>query len=482
MNNYELLINELRKLPTETAWVEFKSNNYNPEMIGKDISALANAAAFHEKNCAYMVWGIDDCTHQIIGTTFKPDISKKGNEELENWLRHQLSDNADFEFISLNIENKSVVLLIIYRAANRTVMFEKTDYIRIGSYTKRLNEYQTVKTTLWDKLRNTHFELLAAHSDLTISTVLNLLNVDVYFENKNVPKPTTEEAVAHYLLEERIIIRQDNGLYAITNLGALLFAKRIEEFPNIARKAIRVVQYQGLNKYEILKEYLGNKGYAVGFEGLLTFISALLPTKESINGAIRKTEVAYPFIAIREAVANALIHQDLTVTGTGPTIEIFDNRIEITNPGIPLIDIQRIIDNPPRSRNERLANLMRRMGMCEELGSGWDKIAISCEVEQLPAPRIDLYLENTKVTLFRYIPFSSLSMEDKLRSCYFHACLKYLEGSQMTNSSLRNRFGLDAKASAAISRLIKDAVSANLIKPFDPETAPRYMKYIPIWA
>ena len=141
----------------------------------------------------------------------------------------------------------------------------------------------------------------------------------------------------------------------------------------------------------MLKEDIGGKGYVVGFEGLMKYLQALIPTEEVISGAIREQKTAYPILAIREAVANALIHQDFSITGTGPVVEVFQNRIEITNPGTPLVEVARIIDNPPRSRNEKLAALMRRLRMCEELGTGWDKITISCELQQLPAPRIQLF-------------------------------------------------------------------------------------------
>lgn len=187
-------------------------------------------------------------------------------------------------------------------------------------------------------------------------------------------------------------------------------------------------------------------------------------------------------LAIREIIANALIHQDFFITGTGPTIEIFSNRIEITNPGLPLVDIKRIIDNPPKSRNEKLASLMRKFGLCEELGRGWDRIILSCELNHLPTPRIDVYEENTRITIFSEIPFANISSEDKLNACYFHACIKFVQSEQMTNSSLRERFGLSSTSSASISRLIKEAVRRELIKPFDTNTSHKYMKYIPIWA
>ncbi|GHV40593.1 transcriptional regulator [Synergistales bacterium] len=482
MDNLTLLVRELLKHPTETLWLEFKHNNDDPKMIGEDISALANAAALCEKSCAYMIWGIENGTHAIVGTTFDYRVAKKGNEEIQTWLRKLLSSNANFEFAMTSIDGKPIVVLTIYKAVDKTVMFEKIDFIRIGSYTKKLNDFPQVKTQLWDKLRNAHFETLSAKFDLTSENVLKFLDYSTYFDIKNEALPSSHEGILHYLIEEAIISRQDNGLYSITNLGAVLFAKKLDDFPSVARKALRIVQYKGKDRLDMLKEDVGKKGYAYGFEGLLKYIEALLPASEVIEGAVRKTISAYPMIAIRESVANALIHQDFSISGTGPVIELFNNRIEITNPGVPLIDVQRIIDNPPKSRNERLASLMRRLKMCEELGTGWDKIVISCEAYQLPAPKIDLYEENTKVSLFVNIPYSDISLEDRMRACYQHACLKQIQGEQANNTSLRERFGLEATAMSSISRLIRDSVNAGFIKPYDPNTAPRHMKYVPFWA
>ena len=232
----------------------------------------------------------------------------------------------------------------------------------------------------------------------------------------------------------------------------------------------------------MVKEEIIEKGYVVGFESLMKYVEALIPTKEVIIGAKREKKSAYPMLAIRESVANALIHQDFAVTGAGPIVEIFDSRIEVTNPGLPLVDIRRIIDNPPKSRNEKLAALMRRLGMCEELGTGWDKIAISCELLQLPAPKINLYSDSTKVSLFSEKTYSNISPEDRMWACYLHACIKHVQGEYLTNSSLRERFGLKSSSSGSISRLIRDTVEMGLIKPLEPDTAPRYMKYLPIWA
>ena len=486
MENLERLVNHLRSLPSETDWFEFKHNNYDSDMIGQDISALANGAAYAEKTCAYMIWGIDDETHKVVGTEHDQYTLKVGNQEIESWLRNLVSKNAEFEFHSTTMKDdemndKRIVVLKIYKATSQTVTFKKVDYIRVGSYTKKLSDYPQIRAQLWDKIRGNRFEEQFAKQDLTANEALQLLDYAAYFDIKEEPIPTDLKSILHYMTEESIIVEQDNGMYAVSNLGAILFAKKLSSFPRLERKSVRVVQYQDKSRLNMLKEYVGSEGYAIGLNGLLSFIEALLPSQEVIKGAMRETKTAYPPIALREAVANALIHQDFSITGTGVVIEIFSNRIEITNPGISLVDVDRIIDNPPKSRNEKLAALMRRLRMCEELGTGWDKIIISCEIQQLPAPHIDTYEENTKVTLFSKVDFFDLSPDDKLRACYMHACIKYIQGEFLTNRSLRERFGLEDKSSASISRLIKDACEKDLIKKLE-DTAPRHTKYVPAWA
>lgn len=481
MENLELLVDELRKYDSENYWLEFKHNNYDPDMIGQDISALSNGAAYAEKNCAYMIWGIDDKTHEIVGTKYDQYTLKVGNQEIESWLRNLLSKNVEFEFKTIFMNNKKVVVLIIYKATNQTATFKKVDYIKVGSYTKKLNEYPQMQAQLWDRLRNVRFEENYAKQDLSLEEAVQLIDFSIYFDIKKEPIPTNIDTLVHYMLEEAVLLKQDNGKYAITNLGAILFAKRLSDFPRLERKAVRIVQYEGNNKLNMMREDISYNGYAVGFEILLKYIEALLPSQEVIEGALRERRLAYPVIALREAIANALIHQDFSITGTGVVVEIFKDRIEITNPGIPLVDIARIIDNPAKSRNEKLASFMRKLRMCEELGTGWDKIILSCEMQQLPAPRINIYEENTKVTLFTKIDFFDLSQRDKLWACYMHACIKYIQNEFLTNSSLRERFGLEEKSSASISRLVKEACEQKYIKKLE-ETAPRHTKYIPFWA
>ena len=163
-------------------------------------------------------------------------------------------------------------------------------------------------------------------------------------------------------------------------------------------------------------------------------------------------------------------------------VEIFADRLDISNPGIPLVDTQRFLDSPPRSRNEDLAALMRRFGVCEERGSGVDKVVFQTEYFQLPAPIFEVVGDNTRAVLFAHRPLTKMDKEDRVRACYLHACLRYVNRDFMTNTTLRARFGIEPRNSATASRLIKEALEAGVIRPYDESAARKFMKYVPYWA
>ena len=474
------LVQHLIKFPKETDWLEFKTNYYEPEIIGEYISALSNAAALNNVQYAYLIFGIDDDSHEIIGTNIVLKNKKKGNEELEAWITRLLNPKISFNFYDIEINNKKVSIIEIKRAEYTITKFKSTAYMRIGTSKKPLNDFVGKEKELWGIINSMPFEMCIAIGNLTSTEVLQKLEYSAYFDLLGIPLPDNVQGILNYLKEEEFIKNNENGKWDITNLGAILCAKNINDFKNIKRKSIRVIQYEGKNILNTMREEIGDKGYAIIFESIIKYINTIIPKNEIIGEALRKEVSMYPELAIREAVANSLVHQDFSISGTGPMVEIYKDRIEITNPGKPLVKIDRFIDNPPKSRNEQLASFLRRIGVCEERGSGFDKIVYSTEVYQLPAPKIEVYDEDTKVTLYAHITYENMSKEDKIRACYMHACLKYVSNEHLTNASLRQRFGI--KQNSVISKLIKKAVNDGKIKPYDKDTAPRYMEYIPYWA
>jgi AbrB family looped-hinge helix DNA binding protein len=353
---------------------------------------------------------------------------------------------------------------------------------RVGSYKKKLQDFPEKERALWRIFDHTPFEEGVAIERLPDDEVLRLLDYPAYFDLLERPLPENRDGILKALVDDSLIRPCQAGGWDITNLGAVLFAKRLDSFRALRRKVMRVIQYRGTNRVETVREQDGVKGYAAGFEGLIALINGLLPSTEVIEQALRRTVPMFPELAVRELVANALIHQDFFMTGVGPMVEIFDDRIEITNPGAPLMDTQRFVDTPPRSRNEALASLMRRVGICEERGSGWDKVVSQTELYQLPAPLPEATEEHTRVVLFGPRPLSKMDKADRVRAVYLHASLRYVNREYLTNASVRARFGIEARNVAAASRLIKEAVEAGVVVPQDADAAPKLRRYVPVWA
>lgn len=476
------LIDELRALPAETAWMEFKGNNTDPEMIGKRCSALSNAARIEGKDCAYMVWGIEDGSHDVIGTDFNPDTKKKGEQVLPLWLANCLQPSIAFNFRVANHPQGRVVLLEIPAATGAPVAFSSIAYIRIGSATPKLTDYPERYQLLIERLQPYRWEHGMACQFVSGDEVLTLLDYSQYFRLTGQPLPDNRAGIFDKLGADQLIVRDVGERWNITNLGAILFANRLSDFDaSLARKAVRFVAYGGKNRAAaVTHRHDGQKGYAIGFEGLVSYLNDLLPKNEHIGIALREAHPLFPELAIRELVANALIHQDVTVTGAGPQIELFSDRIEISNPGAPLVKPERMVDLPPRSRNEAIASLMRRMKMCEEQGSGLDKVLEQAELFQLPAPLFRSEGNSTQVVLYGPRSFADMTPEERVRACYFHAVLKFLSGDRMKNASLCVRLGIASKNAAQATAVINKTLDAGLIRVADPDH-PR-AGYVPHWA
>jgi len=176
------LVKELTSLPKETVWFEFKVNNDNPYEIGEYISALSNSATLAGKSNAYLIWGINNETHDIVGTDFKPSEAKVRNEELESWLLRLLAPRIFFRFYEILFNHKNIVILELEKAFGKPVQFKGSEYIRIGSYKKLLKDFPEIERELWRAFDQTSYEEKIAKDHLTESEVLNFIDYPAYFE------------------------------------------------------------------------------------------------------------------------------------------------------------------------------------------------------------------------------------------------------------------------------------------------------------
>jgi ATP-dependent DNA helicase RecG len=476
------LIDDLCQLPAESSWVEFKQNNSDAPLIGKLISALSNAARLADQPFAYVLWGVRNDDHAAVGTTFEPTVQQQQSQPLELWLAQRLQPAIAFAFKPVDYQGTRLVLLEIPATSSSPVEFERQAYIRIGSATPRLSDHPERLKVLWAKLQPYAWEAGIAAQFLSGDEVLARLDYTAYFELTSQPLPDNRKGIFDKLTADHLVQKDVGERWSITNLGAILFAKRLSDFsPSLARKAIRFVVYAGLSRADtVTNRQDGVKGYAIGFTGLIDFIDGLMPRNEFIGKAFREERPLYPAIAIRELVANALIHQDMTVTGACPLVEMFSDRLEITNPGQPLVEPNRFLDFPPRSRNEALASLMRRMRLCEEQGTGIDKVIVAVELHQLPPPDFRAEGETVRAVLYAPRRFADMTPEERVRACYQHAALKYVSGQRMKNASLSERLGIGPQNAAQTSAVIRQTLKEQLIRPADP-AHPR-AGYVPFWA
>lgn len=480
------LVYSLVGYPSETEWIEFKEGNADADRIAKDISALSNSAAYHGRDYAYKVWGVEDETHKIVGTSFDYLKAKaKGNQDLLIWLAKFLSVNASYEFSQFDYDGKHFVVLKIRAASEQPVCFKSSAYIREGNSTTALATGSAKEAELWRRLQSSRFESRAAEEDVSLEELGDLLDIGIYFELLGLRQPSSLEGAVSPLCEQDIVKKQDNNRYAVTNLGALLLARKLSSFAGLRKRVLRVIRFAGKGNFEILDDKLFDEGYASALQKAEEYIMTVTPSEEVVSGAFRKVQHAYPQRAVRELLANAVIHQDATVTSSGPLVGIYDNRLEFSNPGASLIPADRVLNAQPKTRNNGLVGLLRQMDLCEEGGTGWDLAVAACESMHMLAPKITSSEElGTKVTLFMGGAYDRMTKNERLDALYWHSCLMHAQGESMNNQSLRERFGLsnERKNTLAMSRLIREGCDRGFVKEEDEDAGTRYKCYIPAWA
>ena len=472
------LVRELAGNHRESEWLEFKHNTNDPEMIAERISAIANGSAMVGRSSGYMVWGVDDGTHDIIGTSFDPWTQKVRGQELIGWLRSMMSDNAVFDFTGCTVDGHPMVVLRVGPATGYPVSFRSREYIRDGSYTKLLVERPQLASALWSALGSRMIETTSAMEDCSEEDVRRLLSVEAILSMLKLPVTLRDGSLMDSLEDNGILSRQDDGRYSVTVLGALLFARDLSRFRSLSRKALRIVRYNGDSRTEIGRQFEDMRGYALGFEDNIRTIMMMLPSREVIRTGRAVLTEDFSEVVIREVLTNAMVHQDLSVNGMNLSVEVFRNRVEITDPGVMLVEGDRLVDSAPRSRNDRMAAMMRRIGLSEEMGTGWDRIVDSSEEHGLSVPHVAPDVNGARVIINGPRPLDEMMYDEIVWNCYMHTCSRFMKGLVMTVSSLGERFDTDDVV--WISDLISRACSRGLVKATEDPRLPD--GFVPYWA
>jgi ATP-dependent DNA helicase RecG len=427
-----------------------------------------------------MVWGIEDETHEIVGTSVRIAERKVGNEDFLFWLDKMLRPKTTVHHHAFEAEGKHIEMLVIEPGYAQPVSFQGSEYIRVSTSLLPLRDHVEKQRALWQITSSYSFESSTIASHMLPDEIFRQFDVDVLLGVLGARERSRANTLE--VLEQKSLITDNlQGGFEVTALLAMCCAKNLNRFSLLENRGARVVTYKGTDKLDCEDDTEGQRGYLIGFKALLAHIMAKIPSEEQMLHGIRVKVYAIPEKAIREFLANALIHQDFTVRGSRPLVEVYKDRVRFINPGVPLIEIDRFIDGGTITRNPSFARLMREAGLCEERGSGVDRAVKEIEKAILPPPLFATVEGSTSVTTFMPRRFADMTPDERIRACLQHAQVLHEANESMSNASLRHRFGLADKQISQVSIVIRDAVAAGKIKPLNEDQANRNAKYVPAY-
>lgn len=348
------VVQELCSYPQELEWFEFKENWYEPAAIGEYISALSNSAAYEGKAYGYFVWGINDKTHDIVGTKFDFNLDVK-NEPFKHYLARQLAPDINFQFIEDFIDGKRIVMLVVPAAKVVPTSFAKERYIRIGSSKENIRKFPEKEAYLFDVLRHgypTVENISSAYQDLTFEKLF------IYYGAKGLTLKSDT-------FEKNLSLLTEDGKYNI-------LAQLLSDNSHIP---IRVSIFEGASK--------ADKLYSVrefGYQCLLYSLDDVLRYGDVLNiiqademkRVVERKEVPlFENEAFREAIINAFVHNKWT-TGDEPMITVYSDRIEILSRGSipPGQTIDGFYAGESVPVNRKLSEIFLQLRLSEKTGRG----------------------------------------------------------------------------------------------------------------
>ena len=392
------LLDELRALPTETEWVEFKVDNHPAQEIGEYLSALSNSARLRGRSVGYLVYGIEDKTHEVKGTHFRPRQTKaKGNEDLEPWLARLLDPRVDLRIYEGTYEGHPIVLFEVDAASGSPVKFSGIEYVRIGSHKKRLSEYPEKERQLWSRKGDWSAEF-CKNAQINCLDERALLKAREEFKIKH---PHLEQEVdgwndLQFLNKAKLAIEGQ-----LTNAAILLLGKSEADFllsPAVAR-ITWLLKKDGDSDLDY--EHFGPP-FILSVEEIFARVRNLRD-RYMPNTTLFPIEIdQYDRWVIREALHNCIAHQDYDLRGRVSIVETSDHLV-FTNVGhfIPG-DLETVIrqDSPPsRYRNPFLCQAMVNLNMIDTIGGGIKKMFLKQRERFFPLPSYELKPEEVKVTI-----------------------------------------------------------------------------------
>lgn len=358
MKNYESVVQSLIQYNAEEEWFEFKENWFEHHAIGEYISAISNAAALRGKESGYFIWGVNNETHEIVGTTvnYQKDYNK---EPFQHYLARLLTPDLYFSFNEIEVQGKRVVVLDIPAAKTVPTSFDGIRYIRIGSSKEKINKYPEREAQLFNVLTNGLPTIETVESEYQDLTFVRLFT---YYAGRGI-------TLRQETFEKNLGLRTKDGKY---NMMAQLLS-------DDCHMPIRISIFRGETKAAPLfsvREF-GNTCILLALDKILEYsdVINLIQTDERNRIMERKEVSLFNADAYREAVINAFVHNKW-IDGNAPMITVFSNRIEILSRGTlaPEQTIEGFFLGESIPVNRKLSDLFLQLHISERSGRGVPKI------------------------------------------------------------------------------------------------------------
>lgn len=465
--NFPPLLDSLLALSNEKEWIEFKHNNANPDKIGQYISALSNSAVLHKKDKAYLIWGIEDGTKNVVGTIFQPEVTRVGNQILSMWLSQQLRPRPHFEFICADYQSKPIVLLSITPVKEQPVKFKDHAYIRVGESLNPLDEHAGKLREFWDQAVtgdnrgwDCRLEETATYDNLDPTLIAKFL--ERLDRGGRIDVPANMEPV---LVLEKLQLLKDGQP---SRAAVLLLTKDPSRFyPSAYIKAGRFKsptdivddkEFHGslFEQLDAAMQWLQEKMSRKFIIGKST-----LSGKDRLSGNFmeRDEEWDYPLASLREAMANAICHRDYMIN-TAVSIRFFDDRLEIWNPGKLPSDLPPeglFKTHESRAPNQLIATSFFNTKIIERWGTGTIRMAEALETHKQPPPVFDTSSTNNFKVMMFASGYSDADLQKMKLSDRQIRAIRYLQlHKTITNTEYQDLFEASKPtASRDLSQLAK---------------------------
>ena len=352
--NYKELLADLLKRDFETSWFEFKENWFEAEKLGKYISALSNAALINRSEYAFFFWGVNDITHEVVGTTFDWNI-EINHEPLEHFLTRNIYPCINFKFSEFDFDGKRVVVLSVPAANNIPTSYKDVRYTRIGSSLESFLRYPEKEAELWNCLNHKEDSLetiVSQYQDLSFNTLI------YYYASKGI--------------NLNLDTFKDNlGLLTIDGKYNLL-AQLLSDNSHIN---VRVAIFAGKSKADPMfsvKEF-GMMNLLLSLDKVLDYGDTFnIPQADERHRIVTRKEVSlFDANAYREAIINAFVHNDWK-GNVAPMFTFYSDRIEILSHGAlsPKLTIKDFYKGKSEPRNKKLSDIFVQLHISERTGRG----------------------------------------------------------------------------------------------------------------